>query len=160
MSWTWPVTWKDLVGAYSNCKIAKVSLGFWFQVECDGTTAICSLWCITTDGRHYQKNYLILWATQKTTIHLCATYRVPMDINSDQGIYLIAVKFRNESESEVAQLRPILCDPVDSSSPGSSVHGIIQARSSGMGQYKWHTWAFPSALQLHCCWAMNRLLKQ
>ena len=59
-----------------------------------------------------------------------------MDINSDQGIYLIAVKFRNESESEVAQLRPILCDPVDSSSPGSSVHGIIQARSSGMGQYK------------------------
>ena len=28
----------------------------------------------------------------------------------------------------VAQLYPILCDPMDSSSPGSSVHGILQAR--------------------------------
>ena len=33
-----------------------------------------------------------------------------------------------ESESEVAQLCPILCDPVDCSPPGSSVHGILQAR--------------------------------
>ena len=107
-----------------------------------------------------KKNYLILWVTQKTTIYLCATYRVPMNINSDQGSYLIAVKFRNESESEVAQSCLTLCDPVDCSPPGSSVHGILQARSSGMGQYRWHTWAFPPALQCHCCWAMNRLLKQ
>ena len=28
----------------------------------------------------------------------------------------------------VAQPCPILCDPVDCSSPGSSVHGILQAR--------------------------------
>ena len=33
-----------------------------------------------------------------------------------------------ESESEVAQSCPTLCDPVDCSSPGSSVHGILQAR--------------------------------
>ena len=33
-----------------------------------------------------------------------------------------------ESESEVAQSRPTLCDPVDCSPPGSSIHGIIQAR--------------------------------
>ena len=31
-------------------------------------------------------------------------------------------------KSEVAQLRPILCDPMDCSPPGSSVHGIFQAR--------------------------------
>ena len=30
--------------------------------------------------------------------------------------------------SEVAQSRPILCDPIDYSLPGSSVHGIFQAR--------------------------------
>ena len=30
--------------------------------------------------------------------------------------------------SEVAQLCPTLCDPVDCSPPGSSVHGILQAR--------------------------------
>ena len=31
-------------------------------------------------------------------------------------------------ESEVAQLCPTLCDPMDSSLPGSAVHGIFQAR--------------------------------
>ena len=33
-----------------------------------------------------------------------------------------------KSESEVAQLYPTLCDPMDCSPPGSSVHGILQAR--------------------------------
>ena len=33
-----------------------------------------------------------------------------------------------ESESEVAQSCPTLCDPVDSSLLGSTVHGIFQAR--------------------------------
>ena len=34
----------------------------------------------------------------------------------------------SESESEVAQLCLTLCDPVDCSPQGSSVHGILQAR--------------------------------
>ena len=33
-----------------------------------------------------------------------------------------------KSESEVAQSCPTLCDPMDYSPPGSSVHGIFQAR--------------------------------
>ena len=33
-----------------------------------------------------------------------------------------------KKESEVAQLCPTLCDPMDCSSPGSSIHGIFQAR--------------------------------
>ena len=33
-----------------------------------------------------------------------------------------------KSESEVGQSRPTLSDPMDSSPPGSSVHGIFQAR--------------------------------
>ena len=33
-----------------------------------------------------------------------------------------------ESESEVAQSCTTLCDPMDCSPPGSSVHGIFQAR--------------------------------
>ena len=32
------------------------------------------------------------------------------------------------AEGEVAQLCPTLCDPMDCSLPGSSVHGIFQAR--------------------------------
>ena len=34
----------------------------------------------------------------------------------------------SESESEVAQSCPTLCNPMDCSPPGSSVHGILQAR--------------------------------
>ena len=34
----------------------------------------------------------------------------------------------SEVESEVAQSCPTLCDPMDCSPPGSSVHGILQAR--------------------------------
>ena len=34
----------------------------------------------------------------------------------------------SESESEVAQSCPTLCDPADCSLLGSSVHGVLQAR--------------------------------
>ena len=34
----------------------------------------------------------------------------------------------SESESEVTQSCPTLCDPVDCRPPGSSIHGILQAR--------------------------------
>ena len=37
-------------------------------------------------------------------------------------------QFSRESESEVAQSCATLCDPVDCSPPGSSVHGILQTR--------------------------------
>ena len=35
----------------------------------------------------------------------------------------------SESENEVAQSCPTLCGPMDCSPPGSSVHGILQARA-------------------------------
>ena len=38
-----------------------------------------------------------------------------------------------KSESEVAQLCPTLSDPMDCSLPGSSIHGIFQARVLGWG---------------------------
>ena len=36
--------------------------------------------------------------------------------------------YHSESESEVAQLCLTLCDPMDCSLPGSSIHGIFQGR--------------------------------
>ena len=53
---------------------------------------------------------------------------------------------RHESESEVAQSCPTLCDPMDCSLPGSSVHGIFQARVLEWGAISiWNTksWIFP-----------------
>ena len=38
--------------------------------------------------------------------------------------------------SEVAQLCPTLCDPMDCSLPGSSLHGILQARVLVVAVYK------------------------
>ena len=35
---------------------------------------------------------------------------------------------KNNRKSEVTQLCPILCDPMDCSLPGSSIHGILQSR--------------------------------
>ena len=46
-----------------------------------------------------------------------------------------------ESESEVAQSCPTLSDPMDCSLPGSSVHGIFQARV-----LEWGAIAFSEAL--------------
>ena len=40
----------------------------------------------------------------------------------------IALTSSGSSSSEVAQSCPTLCDPMDCSPPGSSMHGILQAR--------------------------------
>ena len=45
------------------------------------------------------------------------------------------------SESEIAQSCPTLCDPMDCSLPGSSVHGILQARV-----LDWGAMAFSSSM--------------
>ena len=35
----------------------------------------------------------------------------------------------SKSESEFAQSSPTLCDPMDCSLPGSSIHGVLQPRT-------------------------------
>ena len=51
---------------------------------------------------------------------------------------------RVKSESEVAQSCPTLIDPMNCSSPGSSVHGIFQARALEWGAiaFSSHTTTF------------------
>ena len=48
--------------------------------------------------------------------------------NSGVGCHFLLQCMKVKSESEVAQLCPTLGDPMDCSLPGSSVHGISQAR--------------------------------
>ena len=43
-------------------------------------------------------------------------------------IHFLLQCMKVKSQSEVAQSCPTLCDPMDCSLPGSSVHGIFQAR--------------------------------
>ena len=48
--------------------------------------------------------------------------------NTGVGCYFLLQCMKVKSESEVAQSCLTLCDPMDCSLPGSSVHGIFQAR--------------------------------
>ena len=54
------------------------------------------------------------------------------------GCHFLLQCMKMKSESEVTQSCPTLSDPVDYSLPGSSVHGIFQARghSLGVGLFK------------------------
>ena len=48
--------------------------------------------------------------------------------NTEVGCHFLLQCMTVKSESEVTQLCPTLRDPIDCSLPGSSVHGIFQAR--------------------------------
>ena len=48
--------------------------------------------------------------------------------NTGVGCHCLLQCMKVKSQSEVAQSRPTLSDPMDCSPPGSSVHGILQAR--------------------------------
>ena len=48
--------------------------------------------------------------------------------NTGVGCHFLLQCVKVKSESEVAQSCPTLCDPMDCSLPGSSVHGVLQAR--------------------------------
>ena len=53
--------------------------------------------------------------------------------NTGVGCHFLLQCMKVKSESEVAQSCPTLCNSMDCSPPGSSVHGIFQARVLGWG---------------------------
>ena len=62
--------------------------------------------------------------------------------NTGVGCHFLLQCMKVKSEREVAQSCPTLSDPMDSSLPGSSVHGIFQARV-----VEWGAIAFSALLQ-------------
>ena len=74
--------------------------------------------------------------------------------NTGVGCHFLLQCVKAKSESEVAQLGPTLSDPMDCSLPGSSFHGIFQARV-----LEWGAIAFSGNLlslpQIHvACWLL------
>ena len=69
-------------------------------------------------------------------VQLCATpqtaaHQAPPSLGFSRQEHWSGLPFlspMHESESEVPQSCPTLCDPMDCSLPGSSAHGIFQAR--------------------------------
>ena len=75
----------------------------------------------------FQLEELILtFLIRQVTTSWSVTWQAPGK-NTGVGCHFL-LQDRSESESEVSQSCPTLCDPVDCSPPSSSVHGILQAR--------------------------------
>ena len=92
------------------------------------------------------------------------------------GCHFLLQCMKVKSESEVAQLCPTLHDPMDCSLPGSSVHGIFQARGLEWGAiaiymacpeeetlltwlYTWPSLSFPFDMLLQTDWLSLRRLQ-
>ena len=79
---------------------------------------------------------LLLLLSHFSRVQLCATpemaaHQAPLSLGfsrQEQWSGLPFLSPMHKSESEVAQSCPTLSDPMDCSPPGSSVHGIFQAR--------------------------------
>ena len=81
---------------------------------------------------------LLLLLSRFSRVQLCATpytaaHQAPQSLgspgkNTGVGCHFLLQCMKVRSESEVAQSCLTLSDPMDCSLPGSSVHGICQAR--------------------------------
>ena len=84
------------------------------------------------------RELLLLLLSRFSRIRLCATPQMaahqaprPWDSpgkNTGVGCHFLLQCMKVKSECEVAQSCPTLSDPMDCSLPGSSAHGIFQAR--------------------------------
>ena len=87
---------------------------------------------------HMMSRMLLLLLSHFSRVRLCATPQTaahqapcPWDSpgkNTGVGCHFLHQCMKVKSESEVAQSCPTLCDPMDCSLPGSSIHGSFQAR--------------------------------
>ena len=69
-----------------------------------------------------------LCATPETAAHQAPCPWDSPGKNTGVGCHFLLQCMKVKRESEVAQSRPTVRDPMDFSPPGSSVHGIFQAR--------------------------------
>ena len=99
---------------------------------------------------------LLLLLSRLSRVRLCATpetaaHQAPPSLGFSRQEHWSGVPFpspMHESESEVAQLCLTLSDPMDCGPPGSSVHGIFQARV-----LEWGAIAFSG---MYVCIYLNR----
>ena len=87
--------------------------------------------------------------------------------NTGVGCHFLLQCMKVKRESEVAQSCPTLSNPVDCSLPGSSVHGIFQARVLEWGaiafSYRYERWTIKKAehrrITAFELWCWRRLLR-
>ena len=127
--------WNEVVFAYNPCIFSCIC-----YIICNTVTNIIFLGSKITaddDCSHEIKSHLLLGRKAMTKLDRTLKSR---DITLPRKVCLVKpmvfpiVMYGCESwtikkaESEVAQSCPTFCDPMDCSLPGSSLHGILQAR--------------------------------
>ena len=115
------------------------------QYSCLGNPKDRGVWLATVHGvAELDTTERLITATAAAaakSLRLCPTLRNPIDgsppgscpwdspgKNTGVGCHFLLQCMKVKSESEVAQQGPTLSDPTDCSLPGSSIHGIFQAR--------------------------------
>ena len=103
-----------------------------------GTTNPTELQTYQTKGTHSETMLRYAMLSHFSRVRLCAAPQTaatrlphPWDSpgkNTGVGCHLLVQCMKVKSESEVAQSCPTLSDPMDCSPPGSSIHGIFQAK--------------------------------
>ena len=86
---------------------------------------------VDSDSRHEIKRCLLLGRKAMTNLDSILKIRdITLTIKTFAGKTMVfpVVRFRCEYLCLVAQSCPTACNPMDSSLPGSSAHGILQAR--------------------------------
>ena len=93
---------------------------------------------------------VLLLLSHFSRVRLCATHRrqptrlpCPWDSpgkNTGVGCHFLLQCMKVKSERKIAQSCPTLGDPMDCSPPGSSVHGIFQARVLEWGAIAFSGW--------------------
>ena len=84
--------------------------------------------------QHHSSKASILWHSAFFIVQLSQSYMttaktIALTTQTFAGKAMsLLFNMLSESESEVAQSYPALCNPMDCSLPGSSLHGILQAR--------------------------------
>ena len=80
--------------------------------------------------------------------------------NTEVGCHFLLQRMTVKSESDVAQSCPTLSDPMDCSLPGSSIHGIFQARVLEWGAIAFSLYLlsqFKSHLR-ETCFTLNKIV--
>jgi len=110
-------------------------------------------WLIKNGKGLWMKSFYLFWRHAAESLQSCPTLRPcrqqptrlprPWDSpgkNTGVGCHFLLQCMKVKSESEVAQSCPTLSDSMDCSPPGSSVHGIFQARVLEWGAIAFSVW--------------------
>ena len=134
---------------------------------------LSSFWYLNTDylgllrfisSKKHLRLMLLLLLSHFSRDRLCVTpqmlaHQAPPSLGFSRQEYWTGLPFPSPMhESEVAQLCLTLSDPMDRSFPGSSIHGIFQARVLKWGAIAFSTlrligskitWVFLDSLDIH-----------